>query len=48
MLDFLKKHFEKKDNKEKVVVIGIDGVPCSLLSRFIKDGIMPNLANLVS
>lgn len=32
--------------QQKAVVLGIDGVPYSLLSRFIKDGIMPNLANL--
>lgn len=35
-----------KKEKKKVVVLGIDGVPCSLLKRFIKEGIMPNLANL--
>ncbi len=31
---------------QKVVVLGIDGVPCSLLKRFISEGIMPNFAAL--
>ena len=46
MLGFLKKKLKKEDKREKVVVLGIDGVPCSLLRRFIKEGIMPNLAGL--
>jgi predicted AlkP superfamily phosphohydrolase/phosphomutase len=36
-----------RKRKKKVVVLGIDGVPCSLLKRFIKKGIMPNLSQLV-
>lgn len=32
--------------KKKVIVLGIDGVPYSLLTRFIKEGIMPNLESL--
>lgn len=32
--------------RPKVAVLGIDGVPYSLLARFIKDGIMPNLAGI--
>lgn len=46
MLGFLKKKSGKYDKKEKVVVLGIDGVPCSLLQRFIAEGVMPNLAGL--
>lgn len=37
----------KKDRKRKVAILGIDGVPCSLLRDFISRGIMPNLALLV-
>lgn len=48
MLGFLKKKFKKEDRKEKVVVLGIDGVPCSLLRRFIEEGIMPNLKGIVN
>ena len=32
--------------KTKAMVIGLDGVPFTLLSRFIKDGIMPNMAKI--
>ena len=32
--------------KKKVVVLGLDGVPCSLLNRFIDEGVMPNMARL--
>lgn len=46
MFGFFKKRLSKKDKNEKVVVLGIDGVPCSLLNRFINEGIIPNLANL--
>jgi predicted AlkP superfamily phosphohydrolase/phosphomutase len=46
MLDFFKKRFRQNGKKRKVVVLGIDGVPCSLLKRFIAEGIMPNLAGL--
>ncbi|RJQ17697.1 MAG: hypothetical protein C4560_08265 [Nitrospiraceae bacterium] len=46
MLGFLKKKLKQNDRKDKVVVIGIDGVPCSLLNRFIEKGLMPNLADL--
>lgn len=31
----------------KVFVLGIDGVPCSLLREFMSQGIMPNLAEVV-
>lgn len=37
--------FKKKNNK--VVVLGLDGVPCSLLERFTREGIMPNLARMM-
>jgi len=46
MFGFQRKRTPLKNIKEKVIVLGIDGVPFSLLNRFIKDGIMPNLANL--
>ncbi|MEW6585283.1 MAG: alkaline phosphatase family protein [Nitrospirota bacterium] len=35
-----------KGKKKKAVVLGIDGVPCSLLRSLIGKGIMPNLATL--
>ncbi len=44
MLGLLKKRFSGK--KKRVVVLGIDGVPCSLLKRFIREDVMPNLAGL--
>ncbi|MEW6003369.1 MAG: alkaline phosphatase family protein [Nitrospirota bacterium] len=31
---------------KKVVVLGLDGVPCSLLNSFIDEGVMPNFARL--
>lgn len=40
-----KQLFGKKD--QKVVVLGIDGVPYSLLSRFADQGVMPNFSNLM-
>ncbi len=46
MFGFFKKRLAQKDIKEKVIVLGIDGVPFNLLKRFIEDGLMPNLANL--
>jgi predicted AlkP superfamily phosphohydrolase/phosphomutase len=47
MFGFLQKK-TKKENAGKVVVLGIDGVPCSLLKRFTQQGIMPNLAGLAA
>lgn len=38
----------KKKAKNKVTVLGIDGVPYSLLKRFIDAGMMPNLAEITS
>jgi predicted AlkP superfamily phosphohydrolase/phosphomutase len=43
MLGFLRGKFKKR----KVAIIGIDGVPCSLLQRFIGEGLMPNFSKLV-
>jgi len=43
MFNFIK----KKPPVSRVIVLGIDGVPCSLLRRFISQGLMPNLENLV-
>jgi len=40
----LKKRFSRE--KKRVVVLGIDGVPYSLLKRFISEDVMPNLAGL--
>lgn len=45
MFRFLKKK-SKQESYPKVAVLGIDGVPCSLLKRFIDEGIMPNFAGL--
>ena len=36
----------KKKSKNKVAVLGIDGVPYSLLRQFVDQGLMPNLARL--
>ena len=33
--------------KKRTLVIGLDGVPHSLLTRFVEDGTMPNVARLV-
>lgn len=38
--------FKKNLKQNRVVVLGIDGVPCSLLNRFTAEGLMPNLARL--
>ncbi len=40
----------KKSSKreKKVLIVGIDGVPYSLLNTYIKKGIMPNLKNILS
>ncbi len=46
MLEFIRKKLKHKDRKNRVVVLGIDGVPHSLLSRFIGRGMMPNLSAL--
>ncbi len=45
MLGFLKKKTRPKSSR-KVFVLGIDGVPCSLLNKFAEQAIMPNLAAL--
>ena len=45
MLGFLKNR-KKQASDQKVIVLGIDGVPCSLLRRFAAEGIMPHLADL--
>ncbi len=38
----------KKNKNKKTVILGIDGVPCSLIRDFTKKGIMPNLASLLT
>lgn len=47
MLGFLKKKLSPKDSSKKVIVLGIDGVPYSLLVRFMNEGIMPHLSAMV-
>ena len=46
MFNYFKKKPVIQKNNNQVVVLGIDGVPYSLLKRFISEGIMPNLASL--
>jgi len=43
MFNFIKKN----PPESRVIVLGIDGAPCSLLKRFVSEGLMPNLDNLV-
>jgi predicted AlkP superfamily phosphohydrolase/phosphomutase len=38
--------FKAKEKSQRVVLIGLDGTPCTLVERFIKDGTMPNMAKL--
>jgi predicted AlkP superfamily phosphohydrolase/phosphomutase len=41
--------FKSKEQKEepgRVVLIGLDGTPCTLLRKFIADGTMPNMGEL--
>lgn len=47
MVRFLRNKLDRQNNKKRVIVLGIDGVPCSLLKRFMDEGIMPNLAGIV-
>ncbi len=37
----------KKEKKKKVFILGLDGVPYSLLKSFMEKGIMPELASIV-
>ncbi|HJQ67997.1 MAG TPA: alkaline phosphatase family protein [Blastocatellia bacterium] len=39
--------FRSKGRTKRVVLIGLDGTPCTLARRFIADGTMPRLAELV-
>jgi predicted AlkP superfamily phosphohydrolase/phosphomutase len=39
--------FKSKERNKRVVLIGLDGTPCTLSRRFIGDGTMPHLAELV-
>ena len=45
MLSFLKK---KKSSDRKVVIVGLDGVPYTLLVEYMEMGIMPELSQLCS
>src|SRR5215468_9027629 len=38
--------FKSKEANKRVVLVGLDGTPCTLLQRFIKDGTMPRMAEL--
>jgi predicted AlkP superfamily phosphohydrolase/phosphomutase len=38
--------FLKKNKKQKVAILGIDGTPCSLLRDLMQAGTMPNLSSL--
>ncbi len=46
MFNFFKK--KTKNAKERVIVLGIDGVPCSLLERLTAEGVMPNLSKILA
>ena len=39
--------FKSKETGKRVVLIGVDGTPCTLVRRFIEDGTMPCVAQLV-
>jgi len=39
--------FKSKDAAKRAVLIGLDGAPCSLMRRFIEDGAMPRLKEIV-
>jgi predicted AlkP superfamily phosphohydrolase/phosphomutase len=39
--------FRSKERNRRVVLIGLDGTPCTLARQFIADGSMPRLAELV-
>ncbi|HST22968.1 MAG TPA: alkaline phosphatase family protein, partial [Blastocatellia bacterium] len=38
--------FKSKEASKRVVLVGLDGTPCTLLQRFIKDGTMPHMREL--
>src|SRR5215470_11785116 len=38
--------FKSKPARKRVVVIGLDGTPCTLARTFIEDGTMPRFAEL--
>ena len=40
--------FFKRKKKKRVCVVGIDGVPYSLLRRFVRDGTMPAFADIAA
>jgi predicted AlkP superfamily phosphohydrolase/phosphomutase len=39
--------FKTKESSKRAVLIGLDGTPFTLVQRFIKDGTMPRMAELV-
>ncbi|HKP85617.1 MAG TPA: alkaline phosphatase family protein [Blastocatellia bacterium] len=38
--------FKSKEAKRRVVLIGLDGAPCTLVRRFINDGTMPRMREM--
>jgi predicted AlkP superfamily phosphohydrolase/phosphomutase len=46
-VEFIKKLFNRAPAKDRLMVLGLDSVPFSLLDRAIKQGFMPNLAELM-
>src|SRR3990170_3239984 len=40
--------FFKRKKKKRICVVGLDGVPYSLLKRFTRDGTMPGLAEIIN
>jgi predicted AlkP superfamily phosphohydrolase/phosphomutase len=38
--------FKAREKSRRVVLVGLDGTPCTLVERFVKDGTMPNMARL--
>ncbi|MBN2541719.1 alkaline phosphatase family protein [bacterium] len=40
--------FRKKNNRNKVVVVSLDGVPYTFLEKMINEEVMPNLKNLLN
>ncbi len=38
----------KRSVDRKVVILGLDGVPCSLLNHYVKEGVMPHFGDMLS
>src|SRR5437868_4499542 len=47
LFDRFKSNAKEKENRErKVVLLGLDGTPYTLLEKFCADGTMPNMARV--